>query len=57
MNNLNVTTRINGMDEVDEAMAQAKEALDKADEAVVRVRRALSKVGLTVEQPPENSEG
>lgn len=57
MNSIKVTTRLTGMDALDDAMRQAKEAVDKLDEAAVAVRRAMREVGLTVEQPPADAEG
>ena len=57
MNSIKVTTCITGMDALDDAMRQAKEAADRLDDAVVAVKRAMRGLGLTVEQPPADAEG
>lgn len=57
MKPIKVTTRLTGMDELNEALCQAKEAADKLDEAVSAVRNAVYSVGLIVEQPPADAEG
>ena len=57
MENLKVTARLTGMEELDAAMARAKKILSELQDAVGNVHRALHKVGLTVEQPPADTEG
>lgn len=57
MQTVKVTTRLSGMDELNEAMNQAKKAADNLDKAVAAVRNAVYSVGLIVEQPPADAEG
>lgn len=53
MKNIKVTTDVVGMDAVEYAMQQAKEAADKLDDAVIAVKRAMRGLGVNFVQAQE----
>lgn len=57
MRNLKVTTNLAGMDELDASIARAKKVLEELETAVGDIFAAFRKVGVTIDQPPADTEG